>query len=314
MAEGGHLIRLDWDRKRVVAEVPINPQNPSVYINDPSPRGGGRGCRGIVVEEDRVIALGYDTVHEFDRSLDQRRDISHGLMVGLHETTLVAPDQLWVTATSIDRALQYDLRTGALTSEFSPRDQPDLQAAFDLEPLAIDTSDGNWVRRAIGSNREDPSHLHMNAVAVTGDRVLALFNRSGAIVDLTEQRVIIRDEALKGGHNLVVLADGTLVSSDTHGRTVRFFDGHTGELVHIVDLMSFPWARQKRRAARQSDSRVARVLFVRGLAFADRHVYVGVSPASILRIDWHASTLDDVYEHSDDVAHAIHGLAIATDA
>ena len=25
MAEGGHLIRLDWDRKRVLAEVPINP-------------------------------------------------------------------------------------------------------------------------------------------------------------------------------------------------------------------------------------------------------------------------------------------------
>jgi len=58
MAEGGHLIRLDWDRKQVLAEVPINPQDPHVYSHDPSPRGGGRGCRGIVVEEDRVIALG----------------------------------------------------------------------------------------------------------------------------------------------------------------------------------------------------------------------------------------------------------------
>jgi len=78
--------------------------------------------------------------------------------------------------------------------------------------------------------------------------------------------------------------------------------------------MAFPWTRRMRRAARQSDSRVARVLFVRGMAFAGHRLYLGVSPASILCVDWHTSELLDVYEHSDDVTHAIHGLAIAPDA
>ena len=261
-----------------------------------------------------MIALGYHTIHEFDRGLERRRDTTHGLMVGLHEAALTKEGRLWVAATAIDRALEYDMRTGSLTRQFSPRDDTALQSAFDLEPLDIDTSSDNRALWLEHGSKADPSHLHLNAVAVAGNRVLALFNRFGAIVDLTEQRVLVRDDALERGHNLVVLPDGTLVSNDTHGRTIRFYDAAKGELVQIVDLMAFPWVRGLRRAARQTEHQVAKPLFVRGMAFFGRHIYVGVSPASILCIDWRTSALEDVYEHSDDIRTAIHGLAITPDA
>ena len=48
----------------------------------------------------------------------------------------------------------------------------------------------------------------------------------------------------------------------------------------------------------------------RGLAVVGDHVFVGVSPASILCIDWPRGLLVDVFQYSDQVTAAVHGLVV----
>jgi len=311
MRDGGALFRFDWEDKRVQAVRAIYPRNPSLD-GDPNDRGGGRGCRGIIATGREVIAADYHTIRRFDRSLAPTTDLSHDLMVGLHELALSRDGVLWISATGIDMALGFDIDSGLLVESLAPREMPEFQAELDLVPLGIDPTIDNRDRWLSHDTKLDTSHIHLNALALSGKRVLALLSRFGAIVDLTERRIIARDPALERGHNLEILPDGTLASVDTHGRTVRFYDPDDGALVHVVDLMAFPWMRSLRRSVKQSPhADLAKPLFTRGLAFDGDHFIAGTSPASIVLVNWRTSTLEDTHQHSQDVREAIHGLAIA---
>jgi len=308
--DSGEAIRLDWDTREVLARFTARP-DPRMDL-EINPRGGARGCRGIRVTQDRVYAMGARTVYELTRDLEPIEDHSHDLMLGLHEAALSDTDRIWTTSTRINLAIEYDVGTREMVRLFDPRNMPAFQEALGLSPLDIDLESDQRTRWRGYDFKADKSHLHLNAVAVDGDRVLALFNRFGVIADLTNEKVLARDPALERGHNIEVLPDGTLVSVDTHGRTVRFYDPDTGELIRMIDLMAFPWVKALRQSARQGEDReVAKALFTRGLAFSGDHFLVGLSPASLLLVDWRNHTLEDVYEHSTDVRVAIHGLTIA---
>ena len=114
--EAGSLFRLDWERKIITREVLITPTEPSV-LHDPNARGNVRGCRGICVVNDEIIAADYHTLNVFDRDLNLKRKISHGLMVGLHESQVVDAS-IWVTSTTLDAALKYQLEDGSLQASY----------------------------------------------------------------------------------------------------------------------------------------------------------------------------------------------------
>ncbi len=135
VADGGSIFRLDWDRKSIVREVPIVPSDPDLD-HDPNARGNVRGCRGIRVVGDDVIAADYHTLHFFDRDLNPQRRLSHGLMAGLHEID-IAGDSVWVTSTTLDAVLKYRLADGAMEAGFWPREVPEFQQALDVQPLAV---------------------------------------------------------------------------------------------------------------------------------------------------------------------------------
>ena len=87
VSEGGSLYKLNWDRKEITREVPIAPTEPRLD-HDPNARGNVRGVRGICVHNDEVFVADYHTINVFDRDLKLKRKLSHGLMVGLHETQI----------------------------------------------------------------------------------------------------------------------------------------------------------------------------------------------------------------------------------
>ena len=58
--EGGSLFKLCWDTKTIIGEVPNVPIAPTLY-HDPNARGNVRGCRGICLVNDEVIAADYHT-------------------------------------------------------------------------------------------------------------------------------------------------------------------------------------------------------------------------------------------------------------
>ena len=182
VAAGGELVSIDWARKRVRGAVPIHPRNPSLD-HDPNPRGNSRGCRGIVFDGDLVVASDYHTLRFFDRELRPVRELSHGLMVGIHELCADGDGTVWVTSTELDAALRYDLGSGALLEGYWPRELEPFQQALGLTPLDVDKQADQRAAMLSGKHLEHPSHLHLNAVATWKGEVYALFNSFGAIAN-----------------------------------------------------------------------------------------------------------------------------------
>jgi hypothetical protein len=320
--EGGELVVLDWDQKEVAASVPILPREPSVE-DDPNPRGNTRGCRGIRWHDDELIAASYHTLERYDAALTRTGTLSDGLMVGLHEIATTGAGTVWVTSTAIDAAVEYDLATGERVRALWPREHPQLQETLGLEPLALDKSADNRLRFLGPTASKDDSHLHLNAVAVHDDRVYGLCNAHAAIVDLTRGTVVVRDEALQGGHNLRITPEGTALTNDTYGRAVCVFDLDQGERLRTIDLTRYEWVRalirphipaywreEVGRKIGWNEDSIARPLFVRGLTRHGDHLFVGVSPASILQVNWTTGELVDAYCYSTDVRVCIHGLEV----
>ncbi len=318
--EGGSLYRLDWDSKTIAREAPIVPDDPPVD-QDPNARGNTRGCRGIHVAGDEVIAADYHSLHVFDRELNWRRKVSHGLMVGLHEIQRVG-DSVWVSSTSIDAALKYGIADGALEVQFWPREVEVFQQEIDTDPLPIDKNADNRAAFLDDSFR-GPGHLHLNAVCAFRGEVYALLHSKCVVVNLSRNTVVIRDDNLKHAHNLIMEEPGVVWVNDTRRMTVRQYELETGRELRAINLRKMPGIngllmRGAGVALREmglsffSSRRkaTARPLFLRGLAMNEQYIFAGFSPATIMRIEKDTGRHVDSYFHSNDARVCIHGLAL----
>jgi hypothetical protein len=320
VAEGGELVRLDWGSKRIEGHVPIIPTG---VEHDPNPRGNTRGCRGIEIVNGQIVAASYNSLETFGPDLNHRSSRSHGLMVGLHETRLTDTRHLWVTSTAIDAALRFDPVTGDLLESLWPREMPTLARELDLVPAEIDKTADNRLIHLRQSHGRGPSHVHLNAVAEWKGRVIALFHGPGVIADLTADRILVRDPALRKAHNLLVDPDGTAVVNDSLHATVRVFDLEAGRQIDAIDLKTFDWVRRLRRIglldlARRMlrDPRLlrqrlaARPLFLRGMDRVGDRLFLGLSPAAVVCLDLRSRDLVDTFRYSRDVRVCVHGLKV----
>jgi hypothetical protein len=232
--EGGSLFKLDWDRKAIIGEVPNVPIEPTLY-HDPNARGNVRGCRGICIVNDQVIAADYHTLNIYDLDLNPKRRMTHGLMVGLHETH-IAGSSIWVTSTAIDAALKYRLEDGALEESFWPREIPEFQQALELEPLAIDKSVDNRSNFLEQATYRGSSHLHLNAVCEFRGDIYALFHSKCVVVNLSKRSIVIRDENLKHAHNLIMEEPGVVYINDTHRVVIRQYDLESGQQIRAINI------------------------------------------------------------------------------
>lgn len=317
--EGGSLFKLDWDRKTIIGEVPNVPIEPTLY-HDPNARGNVRGCRGIRVVNDEVIAADYHTLNIFDRDLNPRRRLTHGLMVGLHETC-ISNDSIWVTSTAIDAALKYRIEDGSFEEAYWPREMPQFQQSLNLEPLEIDKSIDNRSNFLEPKTYRGSSHLHLNAICEFNGEMYALFHSMSVVVNLTRGTTVIQDDNLKHAHNLVIEEPGVVWINDTRRAVVRQYDLASGRELRAINVrkmrgintlllksaslaikeMGVSFFGSKRKAT-------ARPLFLRGLAINDDYIFAGFSPATIVCIDKHSGKLVDYFFHSNDMRVCIHGL------
>jgi len=320
--QGGELVLLDWKTKRIVRRTPVFPENPRMD-DDPNPRGNTRGCKGITIIGNEIIAANFHTLKVFDFSLNHIRDFSHGLMVGMHETYNDSGKRIWVTSTVIDAALEYDLSTNKILRSYCPREMEAFQSSLNLEPSGFDMNVDNRRRFLTDDHLESKSHLHLNAVTVNNGDVYALFHRFGAICNLSTGKVVVKDKRLVRGHNLIFLNNETVVTNDTYGQTVRIYDIVEGQQIKEIDLLEYDWVRRLKRRAELSNfprkvlgrlgirkEMISRPIFVRGMARKGDIIYVGLSPASILCINWRSGELLDTYQYSSNPRVCVHGLAI----
>ena len=319
ISKGGSLFKLDWDSKKIIREIPTIPTEPDLF-HDPNARGNVRGTRGIRIYKDEVFVADYHTINVFDRDLNLKRKLTHGLMIGLHETQIV-DSSIWVTSTPLDAALKYRLDDGSLEASYWPREMPEFQESLNLEPLAIDKSIDNRLNFLESESFRGSSHLHLNAVYEFRGEVYALFHSKSVVVNLTRGTIVIDDKNLKHAHNLIIEDPGVVYINDTRRTVVRQYDLESGQQIRAINIrkmsginslllksvgraikeMGVSFFSSKRKAT-------ARPLYLRGLSITDDNIFAGFSPATIVRIDKATGKLIDYYFHSTDMRDCIHGL------
>jgi hypothetical protein len=319
ISQGGSLFKLDWDRKEIIREVPVIPTEPDVY-HDPNARGNVRGARGIRMYNDEVFVADYHTINVFDRDLNLRRKLTHGLMIGLHETQIV-DSSIWVTSTPLDAVLKYRLDDGSLEDSLWPREMPEFQSALNLEPLQIDKSIDNRLNFLDTTTFRGHFHLHLNAVFEFRGEVYALFHSKNVVVNLTKGTIVIDDKNLKHAHNLIMEEPGVVYVNDTHRTVVREYDLDSGKQVRAINIrkmagMNTLLLKSVGRAIRETGinffskkwKATARPFYLRGLDVTEDYIFAGFSPATIVCIDKATGELIDYYFHSTDMRDCIHGL------
>lgn len=325
--QGGELVCLDWSRKEVLGRVPLAATNPT--LEDPNRRGNTRGGRGISLVGSEVVACSYHTLRCFDLDLNPLRDLTHPLMVSLHETCLFGNGHgasIWTTSTAIDAALEFDLASGNLLRQFWPREMPGLQQALGLTPLPLEKQADNRALFLGSEHTRHEHHVHLNAVALYEGELHALLSKLGVIVNLEQDRIVIEDRQLKGGHNLLISPQGTAWVSHTLGRGVLQFDLRRGQRERRLAFGDAPAVRSLVRTAdlvyaakrflakrRLLPHTPPRPVFVRGLARHGGFLFVGISPATILQIEEKSGELVDHFTYDRRVAACIHGLEVRGD-
>lgn len=319
VSEGGSLFKLDWDSKSILGEVPVVPTSPAIE-NDPNARGNARGCRGIRVVGDEVIAASYHTLNFFDQDLNLKRAMSHDLMVGLHEID-ISGSSVWVSSTTLDAVLKYDLGDGSKLAEYWPREMPEFQRALGIEALPIDKHTDNRINFLENTSFRGPSHLHLNAVCEFRGDVYALFHSKCVVANLSKGTIVIHDENLKHAHNLIMEEPGVVYINDTHRTVIRQYDLASGKQVRAIDIKKMSGIkslvlRSTVRALKEMGvsffntrrKATARPLYLRGLTVTEDFIFAGFSPATIVCIDKQSGELIDYYFHSTDARVCIHGL------
>lgn len=318
--QAGELVRLDWEKKRVISSVSVAPK--SLQFDDPNPRGNSRGGRGIALIDEKVVVAGYCELQVYDRNLNYLHNISHHLMSGLHEVYHESGSRLWVASTTLNAALLIDINTGDLLEDIWPQEIPAYKSRWNLTPMRLDKAADNRIRYLAKNIVKDPSHLHFNAISSWKGDLYGLFNRLGAVVNLSQQKIILEDRSIYGAHNLIILEDGTIFVNDTRNQGVNIY-GMDGLLKKRIDLLPFHQASKKVRrykrtnALRKLTERIGFTgqdsvmsFFVRGLNLRDDLLFIGMSPAAILCINWQNGELVDSFDYADDVRIAVHGLKL----
>ena len=319
--QAGELVRLDWDTKKVISKVPVAPR--SLHFEDPNPRGNSRGGKGIALIDDKIIVAGYCELQVYDRNLNHLYDISHNLMSGLHEVYHETGSRLWITSTVLNSALLIDVNNRELLDAIWPQECIEFKNRWNLTPMQLDKSADNRIRFLAKNIEKDPSHLHFNAIYKWKGDMYGLFNRFGAVVNLTRQRIVFEDRSIYGAHNLIILDDGTIFVNDTRNQAVNLY-GKDGALKKRINLLPFHQANRKVRRYKQLNGfrkMMTRIgfprqdsvmpFFVRGLDLSEDLLFIGISPAAILCVNWQTGKLVDVFNYTDDVRVAVHGLHIA---
>jgi hypothetical protein len=313
-------VKLDWENKRVIKKVSAAPK--SISIDDPDLRANSRGGRGVVIAGGKVIMASYCELQVYDMDLNHLYNISHPLMVGLHEIHKLSERYLWLASTILDCGLLFDLETSEVVDSFWPREMDEFQTLWGLKPLGLDKNEDQRLRFIGKYEGRNPDHIHLNALAVWNNEVYALINRFGAIINLTKREVFYEDKAAWGGHNLRFLEDGTVLFNDTRKQGVYIIDLQ-GALIKRLDLIPFHPIGKKIPSYKRLDhlrkvlerlrlSRHPTILpfYVRGLDIDGDLLYIGISPASILCVDWRSEKLVGRFDYSSDLRISVHGLKI----
>ena len=135
----GYVYTVDVDAAKVTGRCPI--LEPPFVHEDPNPRGGLRGAKGLAVSGDQLFLANHSAVFRFSAGWELEQTISHPSCAHIHEI-LTRDDTLYVTSTRNDLLIAFDAQ-GRIEQHWNVRAMTDLLDALDwhrenlLSPKAV---------------------------------------------------------------------------------------------------------------------------------------------------------------------------------
>ncbi len=175
--DSGWIYEVDTDAWRVVRMCPMPP--PMYREFDNNQRGGLRGGKGLIVEEDRVWIANASHIYSFDRQWNCVARFSHPSCAMIHDIALHG-DDLWATSTRNDLLVRFD-RAGRVTGYFDFRRFPEISkdiglpqlTAWNEEALLRGDTDFRDPRTHV---LEETNRTHINSVCFLagGDMIVSM--------------------------------------------------------------------------------------------------------------------------------------------
>lgn len=161
-----HVVEVE--QGAVIGSVPV--PEARHLAEDPNPRGGLRGGRGVSSQDDLLVLASNDTLRVVGPDWAIRQRISHPLAGGIHDVHAEG-DGVWVSATagSLVLKLSWD---GELLSGWHWAEDRALVRALGLSPRAVPALDLHRDYRVPSPGSGAHDVVHLNAVCPDGDRLL----------------------------------------------------------------------------------------------------------------------------------------------
>jgi hypothetical protein len=290
----GFLRVLDLDSKRIL--FCGFPPDSRFARDDPNPRGGMRGAKGISCDPERAAIAVSDRIRTFDSSWRELGEFTHAWFGQLHGI-LAEPNGIWVTATACDMLVKMSWEGEVIDSWFW-RDDAGLRNALGLDHLPpFDAGRDYRDPLATGGSFDT---VHLNAVARSARGLLVSFGLIRARRTLRRQRrerLLVRPlEAIPLARPLLrAVRRRRLESPPDHGTDGMPLPHHSSALIELPDPPGVEDAR---------NGRIARIVHSRNdvgvpnhdvLEAGDRLLYNDSNSNDVVALDGEGSELARVH-------------------
>lgn len=335
----GYVRVVDLASGEVALKAPI-PES-GWRADDPNPRGGVRGAKGVSALGDRLVVANSERLFVFDPAWSLAGEITHPLMGAVHDV-LAVEDGVWVTCSACDLLLRVDWH-GEPIETWSWRSEPSLVSALGFDSLPPLDSDLDH-RDPRAAQQGVHNVVHLNAVTRSPDGLLVLFGRVLA-PELVKQRlrkaglaralarvgisrplptkptqvpastvpgssfavVELRDA---GPPQLVLHRSGTSVPNhnvEAVGDSIVYLDSNAGRLV--------VWDRES-ASERAAVAIPGSPSFARGLVRLDESTYLvgSQAPLALHAVDLSAGAVTETVELAGEPNESVYGLEIVPPA
>jgi hypothetical protein len=251
----GCLRILDLERGRLSF---VTPSPESTWRQqDPNPRGGTRGTRGVSAYGDRLIVANAERLFVFDGSWNLVGELTHELMADVHDV-LAEERGIWVAATGTDMLL-FMSWAGRLERAWTFRKDRRLLKELGFRdgslPSVTPDTDFRNPRARAGFDR-----FHLNSLGRSSEGLLVSFGRVRTERDLSQEAVSALVRVTENGaagqpprveilhrqagvrlpnHNVAEVGDW-LVYNDSNRHCLIAYDRSVGAEVQAVQIPGDP--------------------------------------------------------------------------
>jgi hypothetical protein len=284
-----------------------------IHYDDPSisweGRGGPRGLRGIAFYEDEVYLAASDEIFVYSKDFRFLRSIRNEYLGHCHEM-YITDSTLYITSTSRDSVLEYDLRARLFVKGYhvwfrGPTRHLNMlgfrEKANFLGPMPrLQIFDPNSGEGPPASNT-----CHLNSVFYESGLLFVSGTRCVHLLAINGSKLSSHFRIIYGTHNARPFREGVLMN-DTRNDRVSYLD-RRGE------VLSLPIKRYDERELLNAHlpQDHARQAFGRGLCvLGEGLVAGGSSPATVSVYDLSTSRVLKSINLTMDVRNTIHGLEV----